>query len=172
MKELERQEILASLEKGPPALSDALKNVTREMAVRVPGHGKWSILQCVEHVAIAEKYLLTQILAAQHTETPQINEQREAIILARGTERSRRVESPPEMLPRGRFSTLQEALQEFLAARERTIQFVRSSYNNLRAEITSHPLLGAVNCYEMILLIAAHPLRHAKQIDEIRENFN
>jgi hypothetical protein len=34
--------------------------------------------------------------------------------------------------------------------------------------MTTHPLIPVVNCYEMLLMMAAHPLRHAKQIEEIR----
>jgi ribosomal protein S18 acetylase RimI-like enzyme len=34
-----------------------------------------------------------------------------------------------------------------------------------------HPIAGLVNGYEMLLMIAVHPLRHAQQIDEIRAAF-
>ena len=30
------------------------------------------------------------------------------------------------------------------------------------------PIIGTVNCFETLLMIAAHPLRHANQIEEIR----
>jgi hypothetical protein len=34
----------------------------------------------------------------------------------------------------------------------------------LRAKVAIHPVLGRVNCYEMLLMMAAHPRRHAEQI--------
>jgi hypothetical protein len=166
MTERESQQILASLEKGSEALLGALRGVTDESAIRIPGPGKWSILQCVEHVAIAEDYLFSLITASTHSEMPFINQQREVFIATRGTDRSNRRDSPPETLPRGRFSTLHEALQGFLASRERTIKFVDTTKEDLRSLITSHPLLGTANCHEVLLLMAVHPARHAQQIEE------
>jgi len=32
-----------------------------------------------------------------------------------------------------------------------------------------HPLIGDVNCYETLLIMAIHPHRHAPQIQEIRD---
>jgi prephenate dehydrogenase len=63
---------------------------------------------------------------------------------------------------------LQAAVQDFVSSREQAIQFVRSNRDDLRSKITSHPLFGTVNCYEMLLLLAAHSQRHVKQIEEIK----
>ncbi|MGA2809118.1 MAG: DinB family protein [Terracidiphilus sp.] len=168
MTELEKLEILASLERGRAEILDALRDVTEEMAVRAPGPGKWSIGECVEHVAVSERYLFSQILASEDSATPLVNEAREARIAARGTDRTRKVESPATAQPNGRFSTLQAAVQDFAASRQQAIHYVRSSRDDLRSKITSHPLFGTVNCYEMLLLLAAHSKRHAKQIEEIK----
>jgi len=168
MREEERQAILASLNQGTAALLDALFGVTEEFAVRIPSPGRWTILQCAEHVAVAEDYLFSLITASKQTEAPLINERREALILARGADRSSKRDSPPDALPRGSYATLHEALQGFLAGRERTIQFVNTNKEDLRSWITSHPLMGTVSCHEILLLMAVHPARHAKQIEEIK----
>jgi uncharacterized damage-inducible protein DinB len=168
MTEHERQAILVSLEKGSTALLNALHGVPEELAVRVPGPGRWSILQCAEHVAIVEGYLFSMITASKRSDTPLINEQREVLIAKRGPDRSTRRESPEDAKPTGRFSTISEAVQRFLAGRERTIQFVNTNKEDLRSRITTHPLMGTVNCHEVLLLMAVHPARHAKQIEEIK----
>ncbi len=46
------------------------------------------------------------------------------------------------------FSTLNEALQSFLASREQTIQFVNTNKDDLRRRIAVHPIIGTVNCHE------------------------
>jgi uncharacterized damage-inducible protein DinB len=166
MKKNERQEILATMAHGAAALMHALHGVTDDMAVRVPGSGRWTILQCMEHVAVAEGDLLSLIDASTHVDTPLVNEKREATILARGADRSTRIESPKEGQPTGRFSTLAEAVQHFHASRERTIRFIEENDEDLRCRIATHPRLGTVNCFEVLLLMAVHPLRHAKQIEE------
>jgi len=168
MTEHERQEILASLEQGSTALLDSLHGVTEELAVRIPAPGRWTILQCAEHVAVAEEHLFSMITSSKQTESPLINERREAFILTFGADRSTRRESPEDAKPTGRFSTLSVAVQYFLAGRERTIQFVNTHKDDLRSRITSHPLMGVVNCHEILLLMAVHPARHAKQIEEIK----
>ena len=168
MTEHERQAILTSLEQGLAALLDALRGVTEELAVRVRAPVRWTILQCAEHVAVAEVYLFSLIAASKQTETPLINERREALILTFGANRSARRESPEAAKPVGRFPTLLEAVQHFLSNRERTIRFVKTNNGDLRARIALHPLMGPVNCHEILLLMAVHPARHAKQIEEIR----
>ena len=164
----ERQAVLASLERGSAALHEAVLGVTEEQAARVSGSGKWSILQCAEHVAAVEDFLFSLIAGAQSTDAPAGNAQREAMILARGADRTNRRESPAEALPKGRFATLHEALENFQASRGRTIQFVNENEEELRSKIAMHPLMGPVNAMEILLLMAVHPERHARQIEEVK----
>ena len=127
------------------------------------------MLECIEHVALSEDYLFSQILAAKSADAPLVNAQREAQIVARGTDRSRPAVAPEMVRPRGAFSGLPEAVQHFQASRARTIQFVKdNSQEDLRSRLTSFPPFGTINCHETLLLIAAHPLRHAMQIAEIK----
>jgi hypothetical protein len=97
-----------------------------------------------------------------------LSQQRETLIRERGLDRTRPVESPEVARPTGRFPTLAEAIQHFIVARNRTIGFVENSSEDLRRKITTHPLIGTVNCYETLLMIAAHPHLHAEQIQEIK----
>jgi hypothetical protein len=78
------------------------------------------------------------------------------------------MESPPQGSPSGLFPTLSEAVERFFANRERTVNFVRENTEDLRSRITSHPIMGTVNCQEMLLSIAVHSLRHTKQIEEAK----
>jgi len=142
--------------------------MTEDAVVVRPAPGKWSVLECVEHLAVSEDYLFEQISASHRSEVPVVNEKREALIVARGLDRTRPVQSPEVGRPAARFSTLSEAIQRFLAARERTIRFVESCGEDLRAQSTTHPIIRPVNCYETLLMIVVHPHRHAGQIAEIK----
>lgn len=167
MRPEEKQEMLQALESGRQALLRVLEGVSEETASRPPAPERWSILQCVEHVATVEAYLFGQIAAAQEA-APLVNEKREAAIRERAPDRTRAVSAPEGARPAGRFATVAEALEQFLHSRARTTQFVEDCQSDLRCRITTHPLLGTVNCYETLLLMAAHPARHAAQIAEIR----
>ena len=167
MEALEKEAVRAHLEKGRKALLDALSGVTEDVAARKPAPGKWSVLECVEHVAIAEEYLFSQISASWPADGA-ANRDREALILSRGADRTRPRQSPEALRPAGRFPTLHEAVQHFLAAREGTIRFIENCGDDLRSSLTSHPVIGTVSCYENLLQMAMHPERHAKQIEEIK----
>jgi hypothetical protein len=168
MEKHEKEKLVADLESGRQTLLDALNGVTEDLAARTPP-GKWSILECVEHLAVSEDYLFSQIAASHSSPAPVFNEKREALIVARGMDRTKPVPSPEAGKPAGRFSTLAEAVQSFLASRERTIRFVENCGEDLRSKLTTHPIIGSVNCYETLLMIAVHPKRHAKQIEETKK---
>ena len=147
-------------------LLEVLCGVTETLAARVPTPERWSILQCVEHVALGERYLLSLIKSSKFNGKPLIHDQREILIAARGADRSVRTESPPDVLPKGSFSSLREALEGFLISRRKTLEFVNTNQKDLRSWITWHPLAGTVSCREVLALMAVHPVRHAKQIEE------
>jgi hypothetical protein len=165
----ERQEILQDLKKGRDALRDALAGVDEHMAAREPGPGRWSVLECVEHLGVSEQFLLSRLAAAAEGDRLAGSRVREAMIVGRGQDRTRPVESPEAGRPTGRFQSVDEALAFFDSVRAETIQYVEGFSGDLRCWLTSHPLIpGPVNCYEILLLISMHPVRHAKQIEEIR----
>jgi hypothetical protein len=164
----ERKQILALLEDSRAALLSSLDGVSDERARRIPAPGRWSILGCVEHLAVSEDYFFAQILNATPSDPPLINLVREAKMLARGADRSRKMESPPEGQPSGAFPTLAAALNHFLLSRSRSIEFVRTNQEDLRAKIAWHPILKQANCHEMLLSMGLHVQRHVKQIEEIK----
>jgi len=164
----ERKQILALLEDSRAALLAAVDGVSDERARRIPAPGRWSILGCVEHLAFSEDYFFAQILNATPSDPPLINLEREAKMLARGADRTRKMESPSEGHPSGAFPTLAAALNHFLESRNRSIEFVRANREDLRAKTTWHPILKQANCHEMLLSMGLHVQRHVKQIEEIK----
>jgi DinB superfamily len=164
-----RQEILQELKRGSDALREALDGVDEDLAICKPSPGRWSILECLEHLAVSEKFLMSRVREARRSDQPHGSRLREKTILDRGADRTRPAKSPEVGRPNGRFQSLNQALSCFDSVRTETICFVEGFGDDLRFWLTDHPLMpGPVNCYEMLLVIAAHPVRHAKQIAEIR----
>lgn len=168
MTEEERRHLLGELERGARELRQALEGLEEELAARKPAPDRWSVLDCVEHVAVVEQHLLGRLEAAAPAAGPVGTLQREARIMERAGDRSRPVPAPEMAHPRGRFASVSEALAHFEAARARTVRFVAECGIDLRGQATTHPLIGAVNAQETVLMMALHPVRHAKQIAEIR----
>ncbi len=170
MKESVKPGLLNSLEVGSRALHAELDGVDDALARRVPRNGRWSILQCIEHVAVSERDLLNRLRRAQRGDATGPNLARESILAQRAADRKQRIEAPDEVRPANRFKSWQDALADFDQARAETLHWLEQFNGELRGWRTDHPLIPSpVNCYEILLLIAAHPERHARQVREIRK---
>ncbi len=165
----ERQKLPADLTTGCDAIQKALSGVDEQMAQRTPSPDRWSILECVEHLAVVQEFLFSKVIAATRSDNPQIEPTRETRILDRGLDRTRPVQAPEPARPQNRFESLGEALAAFYSARAKTIEYVKGFNDDPRSWLTGHPLIrGPVNCYEMLLMMSIHPVRHARQIEETR----
>ena len=165
MNEQEITLMVADLEASRAGLINSLRDATEADATRHPVPGRWSVLDCMEHLVVAEHYLLRQIVEAQQGE-PVPDAKREERIRRYGADRSRPIQAPEGANPTGRYLSLADSLRDFNAARTTTIRFVEGCDTDLRARSVSHPVLGTLNAWEMLLTIVAHPLRHAGQIRE------
>jgi hypothetical protein len=160
--------LITSLKNSRESIREALAGITEEDARRSPGQGRWSALDCVEHVTIAEEVMLGRLKDGEPLAEPIYLPEREARMAAGVSSRATRVQAPPAALPKGRFGSMAEALERFLAARARIIEFIEAA-PNLRAVQVTHPFFGPVSGYEFAVVAASHSLRHAAQICEIRE---
>jgi uncharacterized damage-inducible protein DinB len=164
---IDRDELLDKLNSGRAELLASLDGVTEEQAAVKPATG-WSILECVEHVAIVEEGLRRRLMEQASKAADELPRQREALIVARAADRSRKVPAPETAHPRGRFTKLSEAVESFCRSREETIAYISSCQEDLRRLTMEHPMIGAVSGQEMLLMMIGHPFRHAGQIRELR----
>jgi hypothetical protein len=161
-------DLITNLESSRDSIREALAGITEEDACRSPGPGRWSALDCVEHLTIAEEAMLGRLKDGEPLAEPIHLPEREARMAAGVSGRATRVQAPHTALPTGRFATMAEAVERFCAARGRTVEFVETA-PNLRALQATHPFFGPVSGYELAVIMASHSLRHAAQIREIRE---
>jgi len=71
--------------------------------------------------------------------------------------------------PVGRFANIQQAKDFFNNARQKNIDFVQLTNENLRNRYWQHPATGTIDLYQTILLLSAHCERHAAQIEEVKK---
>jgi DinB superfamily len=164
----EQSEIVKCLEDSRADFRAAAEGVSEEQAKVRPEPGRWSVLECVEHIVVAESRFLGWVQNPVTEPAPPMDKEKEAKLLLGVSGRSQRANAPEPVHPTGRFSTLAEALAQFDAARANSIQFAESRGAGLYSLATKHPAFGAVNGAEVMVLIAAHARRHAAQIREIR----
>jgi hypothetical protein len=164
----ERSEIVQILENSRQEFNAAAGGVSETQAQISPEAGRWSVLECVEHVAIVEDRFLGWLQKAERMETPRVDKQREADLAVRVPDRTNRAQAPEVVRPAGRFASLAQALAQFNATRTRAIQFADQRRGDLYSLASEHPRFGPVNGAELMVIIAGHARRHAAQIREVR----
>lgn len=167
----EKRQILHRLEEGDCALRAALAGIDPQSAALRPAPDQWSVIEIVEHLAASEAFLLGRLHQAIATGDSHADPAREARLQSLALNRERRIEAPEEVQPTGGNTSLAQALEYFRSVRAHTLQFVADFPTRLRSSLVQHPLIPRpLNCYEMLLLMALHPIRHAAQITALRQS--
>jgi len=165
----DRQFLVSLLRESRERFLGSFAGVSDEQSRLHPSPECWSVLDTVEHLASAEGIMLGLITAGRAPRSADAPN-REQAFLTMVADRSRKMQSPEAGRPRGRFANLAAAAAQFKTTRDGVIQFVEQHPEDLRASEVNHPhpAAGRVSTHEMIIIIAKHAERHAKQIDEIR----
>lgn len=160
-----RAQIVATLEDSERRFREAAGDVPADKQGFKPDPERWSPLEIVEHVGMAEAGMFRMLNAATPSERRE-DPAREQQLMSTLVGRAKPAPAPDRSKPIGRFDTLADALEAFGAARRKTIQYAAETELDLFAVAAQHPLFGNVNGYELLTIMAGHPLRHAAQIRE------
>lgn len=167
----ERESALKRLTRTRQDLLDAVEGVTEAQARWKPAPDRWSILEYVEHLAVSDDELIAMIERSLKTPAkPETEEERRAREQKiRETPIARGVNRAPEILqPGGKFASLADAVTAFLEARDRTLEYARTTQEDLRSHFTPHTVLGPLDGYQWLTGNAHHAETHAGHIREIR----
>jgi len=163
------QKNMAMLAEGTQSILDSVAGISEKQAKIRPAPERWSVLECLEHIILAENRMFGLLTTESAAASPDGGRGEE--MFERGsTNRSRKFEAPQFARPTGRFPSLAAAIEEFRRCRTRTGDYLKQCEDLLRSRSTTHPAVGLVSCEELIIIIALHPARHAVQIREIRQS--
>jgi hypothetical protein len=166
----DRAEYLAILGRTRDEFLSSLAGVSEEQARLKAVADRWSILECVEHVATAERGMFIGITQRCTFRGAATKESREKDFLRLGADRSRKIAAPEFVRPTGRYATLSEAVEIFREQRGRVMDYVSTCHDDLHAVEMPHPVAGLITAQECLAILAMHPARHAAQIREIRRS--
>ena len=157
-------------------LEKAVKGLTKSQLQFKAGPERWSIAQCLEHIALSETGIFTRIeglqkQAADPSRRAEIKFTDEALIKAM-LDRSQKGTAPETLQPSGKFQTPEVALKTFSDQRQKTTDWIGNTNEDLRDHVMPHPFFGMLDSYQWVLLIAAHSKRHTLQIEEVKANVN
>jgi DinB superfamily len=169
--ETDKARLLEALRQGGDAFLSSVAGVDEAACRLRPAENRWSVLECAEHVAVAEEVMLGLVTGDRKARDP-AGPRRDDRILRSGTDRSTRFDASNQSQPRRRFSALAEAVAYYRAVRERTLRLVEQTEEDLRATEVKHPhhAVGVISTYECLLLMGSHAQRHALQIEEIKNS--
>jgi len=170
----DKQKALDYLESTKQDVLDSVKGLSPAQWNFKAAPDRWSIAECMEHIAAAEDYIrgwdengVMKAPAVPGRDTAAID----AGIIANVPERKTKVQAPGEIKPSNRYGSPEASIKHFTESRAQTEQFLKDT-PDLRAHAADSPAGTKWDAYEFILLIAAHSERHTNQIKEVKADPN
>jgi hypothetical protein len=173
----ERAAALKSLQATRDAFLQSIAGLSEKQWRFKPAPDRWSVAEVSEHIAVSEStifgFVQTKFMASPADPSKRAEVAgKDEIILTKVPDRSHKVQAPEILKPTNRWATEAEVIKAFEDSREATMDYVRTTNDDLRDHFGPHPVLGPLDAYQWILLISAHSERHTKQIEEVKADPN
>lgn len=171
MTPAEREFALQELDGSRERLLGTVRGLSREQLEYRAAPERWSVAECLEHIIVAER-LMFEALAGRMQQAPGPSKhgdwegRDEALTKQMITGRKEPKQAPEVFRPAGRWPT-EKLLPEFEAVRGRTRAFCATSSGDLRSCFLVHPVLGRLDGYQWLLIVARHCERHRLQVEEV-----
>jgi len=137
---------------------------------------RWSIYQCTEHIALAENMIWQWIqMTEKQPATPEKRSEVKVTLdqLMKGTlDRTQKFKAPEMLQPEAKFPDTRAAFQAYQARRDSTIEYIRTTQDDLKDHFITHPAAGTMDLYQALVMLAAHSERHTMQIEEVKADPN
>ena len=160
-----RTDVLKSL-KG---LSDAQLNFKADP-------DRWSVKDCMYHIAITEKDLWDMLEGSmkvapnpeKRSEIKVTDDQLIKMMEDRSTKVKTAAPFEPQNTP---YKSFDEAVESFKSSRTDHIKYMKSTTEDLRNHVVQMPF-GSIDCFQLCLMMASHSNRHTQQINEVKADPN
>jgi hypothetical protein len=172
----ERKSAASLLEETESGVLNSVKGLSDAQLKFKPAPDKWSVEECLKHIAISEQLIWGMIdngmkQAANPEKRSEIKVTDEDIV-KKLEDRSTKIKTMDPLKPENTpFTSGTDALSSFKDNRGKLIDYVKKTQDDLRDHVLILPI-GTYDCYQMILLIGAHSNRHTQQIEEVKADPN
>jgi methyl-accepting chemotaxis protein len=168
----ERKFLINSLKDTKENLAKTIKGLSELQLNFKPAADKWSLKECVQHLAITEQNLWMMAVAA--LKEPANSEDRKEIkmsdqdMLNFMNDRSKKFQAAEILKPeQSKWKTTAEAMNAFKESRMRLIKYVKTTTDDVRNHVAKAPF-GSIDVYQVFLVISSHTARHTQQIEEVK----
>jgi uncharacterized damage-inducible protein DinB len=174
MNDTERAFLLEQMQKSKKDFLSSLQGITEAQWRYKPAPNVWSVAECAEHIVVSEDFLFNvatkQVMQSPAVDRPETsNPEQDRKLTVMIADRSHKATAPEPLVPSGKINSPADAIREFTAKRDRNMEYVKSSKDELRVHMTKGPV-GNMDAYQFLVLMAVHTSRHTAQIREVQAN--
>lgn len=157
-------------------LANEVQGLSEEQLNFKTAPDRWSILECVEHIAVTQPklfgYVSETLKQAPNPEKRSEIKSTDEDIMAMMVNRSFKAQAPAEMQPSGKYKNVQTALEALEKNQQNILGELKNySMEDLRNHVVAAPI-GSIDAYQFMLFIPGHTARHTLQIQEIKNHPN
>jgi PHP family Zn ribbon phosphoesterase len=172
LSKLERKSAINLMKDTKKELFSSVKGLSEAQLNFKATPDKWSVKECVYHIAISEKNLWDLMEATmkakanpeKRSEMKMTDEQ----LIKMMEDRSFKVKTQEAFEPKNTpYKSLDEALEAFKMRRMEHIKYMKSTTEDMRNHVAQMPF-GWLDCYQLCLMMAAHSNRHTQQLNEVK----
>lgn len=166
----DRERAISYLQQTRQNLLNATEKLSPAQLRFKPSPDRWSVAECLEHIITVENRCLDGITNAMQ-QAPDSSRRsafdgRDDELVQVLTDRTNRRQAPEVIYPSSRWPP-EKLVSELEAVRRRSLDCAANAPDDFRKHFFSHRAFGDLDCYQWILLVAAHGDRHRVQIEEV-----
>lgn len=167
----ERDSLLKHLDQTRQAFLESISGLSDAQWTFKAGPDRWSIAEVAEHIAVSEttiRELVTDKIMKSPAVPREPNPVPDEKLLASLLDRTSRFQAPEMLKPTNRWASRDALTKDFIAAREKTAAYVKTTTDDLHAHGAPHPVFKMLDGYQWVLLLSGHSGRHTAQIEEVK----
>ena len=153
-------------------LQDAIKGLSPAQLTYKISADKWSVQECVYHIAISEKTLWARLEASMKAgPTPEKKKDLKVTdeqVMKMIEDRTNKMKTSSPLEPQNTtYKSLDEAMDDFKTTRIAHIKYIKATSEDLRNHFVQMSF-GMLDCYQLCLFISSHSDRHIQQLNEVK----
>ncbi|HXW13234.1 MAG TPA: DinB family protein [Terriglobia bacterium] len=172
----EREQALKLFQTSRDNFLKSISGLSEKQWTFKPGPDRWSVGEVAEHITVSESTLFGVVLKSMQSPPDpakrELAKGKDQVILAKVPDRSQKFKAPEILQPTGRWANEADLTKAFEDARQANMDYIRTTNDDLRDHFFDHPVLGPMDGYQWLLLIATHSARHTAQIEEVKADPN
>lgn len=168
----DRKYALSIMKDSQKELTKATKGLSTAQQDFKAAPDKWSVRECVYHIAASEKRLWSIFEEAmKNAPAPEKRKEiriKDEELVTMAQDRSKKNQAPESLRPdNAGYKNMAEALADFKISRQDHIRYMRTSTEDMRNRVVQLAF-GWIDCYQLYIFIAAHSKRHIAQLHEVQ----